>query len=78
MLEKGLIVHSLSGGIPTANKQHEGMEGVPAGILVHVSNSNLNNLERDLKKIRFRFVFKYDATSVQVTRVLMVKTMKKL
>ena len=72
MLEKGLKVNSLLGDIPTATKQAAGNERGPAGFLVHVSNSNLNNLERALKKLRIQLVFKYDATSVQVTRVLVV------
>ena len=46
ILEKGLIVNSLLGDIPTATKQAAGREGGPAGFLVHVSNSKLNNLER--------------------------------
>ena len=46
VLEKGLIVNSLLGDIPTANKQAVGREESPAGFLVHVSKSNLNNLER--------------------------------
>ena len=45
LLEKGLIVRSLLGDIQTANKQAVGREGGPAGILLHVSNSNLNNLK---------------------------------
>ena len=52
MLEKGLVVNSLLGEIPTATKQAAGREGDPAGFLVHVSKSNLNNLERALKKIK--------------------------
>ena len=52
MLEKGLIVNSLLGDIPTATKQAAGMEGGPAGFLVHISKSNLNNLERALKKCK--------------------------
>ena len=66
MLEKGLIVNSLLGDIPTATKQAAGREGVPSGFLVHVSKSNLNNLERALKKFKAYIGFKYDATSVQV------------
>ena len=41
VLEKGLIVNSLLGDIPTATNQAAGREGVPAGFLVHLSNSNL-------------------------------------
>ena len=41
VLEKGLIVNSLLGEIPTATKQATGREEFPAGFLVHVSNSNL-------------------------------------
>ena len=52
VLEKGLIVNSLLGDIPTATKQAAGREGGPAGFLVHVSKSNLNNLERALKKFK--------------------------
>ena len=52
MLEKGLKVNSLLGDIPTATKQEAGREGSPAGFLVHVSKSNLNNLERVLKKFK--------------------------
>ena len=43
VLEKGLIVTSLLGDIPTATKQAAGREGGPAGFLLHVSKSNLNN-----------------------------------
>ena len=50
MLEKGLLVNSLLGDIQTATKQAAGREGGPAGFLVYVSKSNLNNLERALKK----------------------------
>ena len=42
VLEKGLIVNSLLGDIPTATKQAAGREGSPAGFIVHVSKSNLN------------------------------------
>ena len=52
MLEKGLIVNSLLLDIPTGTKQAAGREGGPAGFLVHVSKSNLNNLERALKKFK--------------------------
>ena len=52
MLEKGLIVNSLLGDIPTATKQASGREGGTAGCLVHVSKSNLNNLKRALKKFK--------------------------
>ena len=52
MLEKGLIVNSLLGDLPTATKQAAGREGGPAGFIVHVSKSNLNNLERVLKKFK--------------------------
>ena len=64
MLEKGLIVISLLGDIPTAlSKQREGGLAV---FFVHVSKSNLNNLERALKKLRLQLGFKYNPTSVQV------------
>ena len=52
--------------------QAAGREWGPAGFLVHVSKSNLNNLERALKKFKASIGFKYDATSVQVHRVLVV------
>ena len=52
MLEKGLIVNSLLGAISTATKQAARREGGTTGFLVHVSKSNLNNLERALKKIK--------------------------
>ena len=52
MFEKGLIVNSLLGDIPTATKQAAGRKGDPAGFLVHVSKSNLINLERALKKFK--------------------------
>ena len=51
MLEKGLIVNSLVGDIPTATKQVVGRELGPAGSLILVSKSNLNNSERALKEI---------------------------
>ena len=54
MLEKGLIVNSLLGDIPTATKQAAGREEGPAGFFVHVSKSNLNNLERALKNLRLQ------------------------
>ena len=57
--------------IPTATNQVVGRQGDPAGFLVHVSKSNLNNLESTLKKLNVS-EFKYDAKSVQVTRVLVV------
>ena len=52
MLEKSLIVNSLLGDIPTATKQAKEREEGPAGFLVHVSKSNLNNLDRALKKFK--------------------------
>ena len=67
MLEKGLIVNSLLGDIPTATKQAVYWEGGPAGFLVHVSKLNLNSRERALKKFKAFLGFKYDAISVQVT-----------
>ena len=72
MLEKGLIVNSLLGDVPTATNQTFGREGGLVGFLVHVSKSNLNNLERALKNLRLQLGIKYDATSVQVARVLVV------
>ena len=44
VLEKGLIVNSLLGDIPTASKQAAG--SIHADFLVNVSKSNLNNLEK--------------------------------
>ena len=52
MLEQGQMVKLLLGDIPTATKQAAGREGGPAGFLVHVSKSNLNNIERALKKFK--------------------------
>ena len=52
MLETCLIVNSLLGDIPTATKLAAGREGNPAGFLVHVSKSNLSNLEIALKKFK--------------------------
>ena len=52
VLEKGLIVNSMLGDIPTATKQAAGREGGPAGFIVHVTKSNLKNLERALKKCK--------------------------
>ena len=52
MLEKGLIVNSLLGDIPTATKQAAGRDGGLAGFLVHVFKSKLTNLERALKKFK--------------------------
>ena len=52
MLEQGQIVNLLLGDITTANNQAAGREGGPAGFFVHVSKSNLNNLERALKKFK--------------------------
>ena len=72
MLEKGLILNSLLGDIQTATKHTAGREWDPAGFLVHVSKSTLNNLERALKKFNSLIGFKYDSISVQVTRVLVV------
>ena len=52
MLEKGLIVNSLLGDIPTVTKQAAGREGGLAGFIVHVSKSNSNKLERALNKFK--------------------------
>ena len=52
MVEEGLIVNSLLGDITTATKIAAGSEGSQAGIFLHVSNSNLNNLERALKTFK--------------------------
>ena len=57
MLEKGLIINSLLGDIPTATKQAAGRKEGPAGLLVYVSKSNLNNMERGLKKFRLQLGF---------------------
>ena len=56
MLEKGLVVNSLLGDIPTAIKQAARRELSPAGFLVHVSKSILNNLEKALKKFKVSIV----------------------
>ena len=72
VLEKGLIVNSLLGDIPTATKQAAGKTVGPAGFLVLVSKSNLTNLERALKNFKLQLEFKYDWKIVQVTRVLVV------
>ena len=63
-------MNSLLGDIPKHTKQAAGREVGPAGFLVYVSKSNLNNLERALKEFKASIGFKYDATNVQVTRVL--------
>ena len=52
MVEKGLIVNSFLGDIPTAIKHAAKWEGDHTGFLVHVYKSNLNNLERALKKFK--------------------------
>ena len=41
VLEKGLIVNSLLGDIPTATKQAAGKEDIPIGFFVKLSKSNL-------------------------------------
>ena len=61
-----MLLNSLLGDILTATKQTKGKEWGPAGLLVHVSKSNLNKLERALKKFKASIGFKYDVTSVQV------------
>ena len=61
VFEKGLIVNSLLGDIPTATKQTAGREKGPTGFFLHVSKSNLNNLERALKKFKPQLGFKYEA-----------------
>ena len=65
-------MNSLLRDIPTATKQAARWEGGPVDFLVHVSKSNLNNLERELKKFMGQLGFKYDATSVIITRVLVI------
>ena len=73
MLEKGLIVNSLLKDIPTASKKNTEGEGGLAGFLVHVSKSNIYiTLKEPYRNLRLQLGFKYDATSVQVTRVLVV------
>ena len=57
-------MNSLLGDIPTATKQAAGNKAGPVCFIVHVSKSNLNNLERALKKFNISLSFKYDATSV--------------
>ena len=52
VLEKCLIANSLLGDIKTVTKQAAGRETDPAGFLVHVSKTNLNNLKRALKKFK--------------------------
>ena len=52
VFEKSLIVNLLLGDIPTDPKQAAGREGGHAGFLVHVSKSDLNKLERTLKKFK--------------------------
>ena len=52
VLEKGLIVNSLLEDVPTVTKQAEVKRRERAGFLVHVYKSNLNNLERALKKLK--------------------------
>ena len=64
VLEKGLIVNSFLGDISTATKQAAGREGGPAGFLVHVSKSYLNNHERALNKYNISLSFKYETKIV--------------
>ena len=52
MLKKNLKEDDLLGDILTASKQAAGREVCPAGFLVHVCKTNLNNFERDLKKFK--------------------------
>ena len=49
-------------------KQADVWEGIPVGFLVHVSKSNFNTRERALKNFKDQMEFKYNETSVQVTR----------
>ena len=51
-LEKGMIGNSLLGDIPTATKQAAERDWGPAVFFLYVSKSNLNNLERSLKKFK--------------------------
>ena len=55
---------SLLGDITTATKKAVGSEESPAGFFVHVSKSNLNNLERALKKFKASIKVIYSATSI--------------
>ena len=65
-------MNSLLGDIPTASNLVAGREGGSACFLAHVFKSNLNNQERDLMKFKAALMFKYNATNVQVTRLLVV------
>ena len=56
MLDRGPIVILFLCDIQTATKQTAGKEGGTAGFLVHLSKSNLNNLERALKKFKASIV----------------------
>ena len=51
-MKKGLKENSLFGDIPIASKQAAGREVSTTGFLVHVFKSNLNKLERVLKKFK--------------------------
>ena len=70
LLEKDMIVNRCweTYQLPLSKQR----ERSPAGFLLHVSKSNLNNLERVLKKFKASIGFKYGAASVQLTRVLLV------
>ena len=59
-----MILNALLGDIPIGTKQAARREGSPAGFLVNLSKSNLNNLRRALKKFKASMGFKYDTTSV--------------
>ena len=52
VFEKGPIVNNLMGDISTVSKQVGLMKVCPAGFLLHVSKSNLNDLEIALKKFK--------------------------
>ena len=65
-------MNSLLVDIPMPNKQAAGRVGVPAYYFVHVSKSNYNNLEIASRNLKLQLGVQYDATSVQVTRVLVV------
>ena len=56
MLEKGTIVNYLLRDILTDSKQAVGREGGPAGFLVHVFKTNLNNLNIVLMEFKISIV----------------------
>ena len=65
LLEIGLILNSFTRDISKAtSRRRKGRD--PAGFHVLVSKSNLNYLERALKKFMAQLGFKYGVTSVHV------------